>query len=64
MWGECDNYYIIELVVYIENKCWIVKCSLIKKIILKIGLKIDFDRDIKWKKDMILLIFIFLYFIV
>lgn len=64
MWGECDNYYIIELVVCDGNKCWIVKCSLIKKIILKIGLKIDIDREIKWKKDMILLIFIFLYFIV
>lgn len=64
VWGERDNHYTTEPVAHMWNKCWIVKCSLTKKIISKIGLKTDTDREIKWKKDMISLILTFLYFIV
>lgn len=64
VWGERDNHYTTEPDAHMWNKCWIVKCSLTKKIISKIGLKTDTDREIKWKKDMISLILTFLYFIV
>lgn len=64
VWGERDNHYTTEPAAHTWNKCWIVKCSLTKKIISKIGLKTDTDREIKWKKDKISLILTFLYFIV
>lgn len=64
VWGERDNHYTTEPAAHRRSKCWIVKCSLTKIIISKIGLKTDTDREIKWKKDMISLILTFLYFIV
>lgn len=64
VWGERDNHYTTEPAAHMGSKCWIVKCSLTKIIISKIGLKTDTDREIKWKKDMISLILTFLYFIV
>lgn len=47
VWGERDNHYTTEPAARDGNKCWIVKCSLTKKIISKIGLKTDTDREIK-----------------
>lgn len=35
VWGERDNHYTTEPAAHRGNKCWIVKCSLTKKLFQK-----------------------------
>lgn len=35
VWGERDNHYTTEPAAHTPNKCWIVKCSLTKKLFQK-----------------------------